>query len=214
MPTPALDPACRKRKSPDSIPADNERLSKRMSRLKIAFPHRYSATPPLNLGANTTSEITAAPPATSSYLQPIYSHPQSPAISQPDGMLLDDTSFTTYIHNLDDELSSSDSDSADADPHRLEFLSDLHKRFGSAAAAAAVASFRIPRPVPLNTDTSADGMQMVLYSEPTSLTVPEERDSVRRAVAEARERLRERQREKEEEGQLSAQDDPDAMDLS
>ena len=42
-------------------------------------------------------------------------------------------------------------------------------------------------------------MQMVLYNVPSSLTVPEEQDSVRRAILETRARARQRQRARDEE---------------
>ena len=75
-------------------------------------------------------------------------------------------------------------------------------------------------------------MQMVLYSDPKSLTVPEEKDGVRRAIIEARHRVREKQKQEKEgpamdtaavdevrtavsaQGRQDAEEeDPDAMDM-
>jgi hypothetical protein len=97
-------------------------------------------------------------------------------------MMLDDTKHKVYIYDLDDELSSSESED---DPGRLVFLSDIDKH---------LRANRIPPRVLPNTDGELAGMQLVLYREPTSLTVPEEQDNVRRVMMEARERIREKQR--------------------
>ena len=78
-----------------------------------------------------------------------------------------------------------------------------------------------------NSEGELAGMQVVLYSDPKSLTVPEDKDSVRKAIIESRQRAREQQR-LEREGKTEVPtienstvsndmapgaDDPDAMDL-
>lgn len=93
-------------------------------------------------------------------------------------MALDDTEDKIYIHNLDDEL-------ADTEPEgeRLVFLPDIEKKLG-----------RIPQSVLLGEGhPGAGGNEMVLYSVPASLSVPEEQDKVRKAIIESRARARERQ---------------------
>lgn len=96
-----------------------------------------------------------------------------------DTMHLDDTKHKVYIYNIDDELSSDSEDEG-----KLVFLPDIEKR---------LRENRIPKSVLANKDGELAGMQVVLYSDPKSLTVPEEQDSVRKAIIEARKRLREQQ---------------------
>ncbi|KAI1104621.1 hypothetical protein F4804DRAFT_332158 [Jackrogersella minutella] len=103
-------------------------------------------------------------------------------IPEDDSMQLDDSKHKVYIYNLDDELSESESDS----DGRLVFLPDIEKH---------LMQNRIPPSVLANKDGELAGMQLILYNEPTSLTVPKEQDSVRKAILEARQRVREKQKE-------------------
>ena len=158
----------------------NERLSKRLSLL--------------NLEKNGERLYV---PVESPHLRPTSDDDDShalPSIPEDDTMRLDDSAHKVYIYNLDDELSSSDTESTCSDDsnHRLVFLADIDKH---------LRQNRIPPSVFANPDgeiagTNINDMQVVLYSDPSSLTVPEEQDSVRRAVIEARNRMRERQRDK------------------
>ncbi|OLN82867.1 hypothetical protein CCHL11_08416 [Colletotrichum chlorophyti] len=144
-------------------------------------------------------------------------------------MQVDDSKHKVYIYNIDDELSSSESE---PDEGRLVFLPDIEKHLRST---------RIPLSVLANDQGELAGMQMVLYNEPTSLTVPREQDSVRKAIVESRARMREKQRlEREGKGEpvpiprfipqqplnpimpdvppaaqlgVPVEDDPDAMDM-
>lgn len=98
----------------------------------------------------------------------------------------DDSKHKVYIYDLDAELS----DSGESDDGRLVFLPDIEKH---------LLQNRIPAAVLANKEGELAGMniqdmQMVLYSEPTSLSVSQEHDSVRKAVLEARARLRRRQK--------------------
>ncbi len=97
-------------------------------------------------------------------------------------MQLDDSKHKVYIYNLDDELSSE----SEPEDGKLAFLPDIEKH---------LRSNRIPPSILSNKDGELAGMQLVLYSEPTSLSVPKEQDSVRKAILEARARLREKQRD-------------------
>jgi hypothetical protein len=117
-------------------------------------------------------------------------------------MRLDDTKHKVYIYNIDDELSSSDDDTA-SDDGRLVFLPDIEKH---------LRANRIPPQVLANADGELAGMQMVLYSDPKSLSVPEEQDGVRKAVLEARQRLRDRNAGKREE--VSSSEKPVAADTT
>lgn len=103
-------------------------------------------------------------------------------------MQLDDTKHKVYIYNLDDELSDSDSEPSSPREGRLVFLPDIEKHLRANRIL-------VPRPIVPNRDGELAGMQMVLYQPdgPKSISVPEEQDSVRRAIVAARERLREKQ---------------------
>ncbi|KAI1023057.1 hypothetical protein LB503_000528 [Fusarium chuoi] len=160
------------------------------------------------MNPTTTSISSAAPVPTSSN-----------AVSNPapdETMQLDDSKHKVYIYNIDDELSS---DSESDDPGKLVFLPDIEKH---------LRANRIPPSVLANSEGELAGMQVVLYRDPKSLTVPEDKDSVRKAIIESRNRTRELQR-LEREGKTEAptmqdatlntgiatstDDDPDAMDL-
>lgn len=111
-------------------------------------------------------------------------------------MQLDNTKHKVYIYNLDDELSSSENES-DADDGRLVFLPDIEKHLRAnryPPLQSTPLPMRIPKPILPNKDGELAGMQLVLYSDgPSSISVPEEQDSVRKAILEARARLREKQ---------------------
>ncbi|KAI0531766.1 hypothetical protein GGR58DRAFT_508123 [Xylaria digitata] len=182
-------PQMRKRKAESQ---DNERLSKRLSLLNLEKNGHKLYVPVETPG-----------------LQPLPKHPaygnpgessSSTAINTDDSMQLDNTKHKVYIYDLDAELSSADenSESESSLPGsptsgrgRLVFLPDIKKHLSRT---------RIPPAVLANNDGELAGhnindMQMVLYSEPSSLTVPREQDSVRKAILEARARMRQRQRE-------------------
>jgi hypothetical protein len=136
-------------------------------------------------------------------------------------MQLDDTKHKVYIYNIDDELSSESE--AESDKDKVVFLPDIERH---------LRANRIPPHVVLGPVDLSD-KQLVLYQVPSSISVPEEQDSVRKAIIEARERMRERQRAEREGMQVQArsdmasgvfmndtaegygrqEEDPDAMDL-
>lgn len=92
-------------------------------------------------------------------------------------MQLDDTKDKIYIHNLDDELADIESEE-----EKLIFLPDIEKKLG-----------KIPKSVLLGEGHPSTGNEMVLYSVPSSLSVPEEQDKVRKAIIESRARARDKQ---------------------
>lgn len=103
-----------------------------------------------------------------------------------DIMRLDDTKHKVYIYDLDAELSDSESSS---DEGKLVFLPNIEKHLRET---------RIPPRVLANSEGELAGnnLQLVLYNVPSSLTVPEEQDSVRRAIVETRARVRARQEQR------------------
>ncbi|ETS00903.1 hypothetical protein M419DRAFT_25410 [Trichoderma reesei RUT C-30] len=171
----ARDPARlrRKRKADSHDFSDRERLSKRLSRLNIepSGPRLYV---PVEAPANAAAAATSSLPSSSS---------SSSSKLADETMQLDDSKHKVYIYDLDAELSSD----SDNDEGKLIFLPDIEKHLRES---------RIPRGVLANDEGQLAGMQLVLYSDPKSLSVPEERDGVRRAIIEARQRAREAQAQK------------------
>ncbi|KAI8691459.1 hypothetical protein LRP88_08739 [Fusarium phalaenopsidis] len=207
--TDGIDKSRRLRRKRKAETQDNERLSKRLSLLNIEQSGSKLYVPVEEPSIPTPSIPNAAPSSSSSASE-------RPAPN--DSMQLDDSKHKVYIYNIDDELSS---DSESDDPGKLVFLPDIEKH---------LRANRIPPAVLANSDGELAGMQLVLYSDPKSLTVPEDKDSVRKAIIESRHRAREQQR-LEREGKTNTpsvdhdsandaivpptytDDDPDAMDV-
>ncbi|UPK97881.1 hypothetical protein LCI18_008816 [Fusarium solani-melongenae] len=207
--TDGIDKARRLRRKRKAETQDNERLSKRLSLLNIEQSGSKLYVPVEEPSIPTPSIPNAAPSPSSSARELQVSN---------DSMQLDDSKHKVYIYNIDDELSS---DSETDDPGKLVFLPDIEKH---------LRANRIPPSVLANSEGELAGMQLVLYSDPKSLTVPEDKDSVRKAIIESRHRAREQQR-LEREGktgtpsvdrdstndaiapQTYTDDDPDAMDV-
>ena len=97
-------------------------------------------------------------------------------------MQLDDTKDRVYIHNLEDEL-------ADIEPEEEKsiFLPDIEKKLGMMGKS--------PKSVLLGEGYPSTGNEMVLYSVPSSLSVPAEQDKVRKAIIESRARARARDKQ-------------------
>ncbi|KAK2003866.1 hypothetical protein LX36DRAFT_706703 [Colletotrichum falcatum] len=168
----------RKRKAESQ---DNERLSKRLSILNL----EKNGQKKLYVPGEEPAPSSMAPVASSPSNSPTSRRrrrDRKPLPSCEEVMQLDDTKHKVYIYNMDDELSSSESEPDDG---KLVFLSDIEKHLRAT---------RIPPSLLANHEGQLAGMQVVLYNEPTSLTVPPEQDSVRKAIVESRARMRERQR--------------------
>lgn len=88
-------------------------------------------------------------------------------------MLLDDTKDKVYIHDLDKEIEDLETEEQD-----VAFLPEIEKQL----TAIPKSVLREKKPV---------NNELVLYRLPTSLTVSEDKDSVRRAIADSRRRARE-----------------------
>ena len=92
-------------------------------------------------------------------------------------MHLDDTKHKVYIHNLDAEL-----ESVDGDEEKVVFLPDIERKLS-----------KIPKSLLRSHTQTPANSEMVLYRVPSSITVPEENDNVRRAIIECRDRARQKQ---------------------
>lgn len=188
----------RKRKA-DSPPDSNERLSKRLSLLNLEQNGQKLYVPVESAQrSGVVPSSTSSPSSSTQNLRSTTQTPQQPlppssSPSSPgnEAMRLDDTKHKVYIYSLDDELDEPEADEGD---RRVLFLPDIEKH---------LRANRIPAQVLLQKQQpseSADlAKQLVLYQVPRSLSVPEERDSVRKAIVEARQRARERQEAAERE---------------
>jgi hypothetical protein len=115
-----------------------------------------------------------------------------------DMMQMDNTSNRVYIYNLDDELSDSDSS---VDDNKLAFLPEFDRQLRQS---------RIPASVLANSEGELAGRnlnnELVLYNVPSSLSVPEGQDSVRKAIIETRARARDKARREQEKERTAPMD--------
>lgn len=107
-------------------------------------------------------------------------------------MQVDETRDRVYIADLDAELSSDD-----ASDDKIIFLPEVEKRLTKVPE-----SLLASRNPPPNTHT-----ELVLYTVPSSLSVPVEQDNVRKAIIETRARVRE---EQQREQRLAREQEADA----
>lgn len=128
-------------------------------------------------------------------------------------MSVDDTTDRVWIHDLDAEIAEIEAEEARA-------------QSGIQLTEAGKESSKIPQYL-LNLNTTPDegqsNMQMILYRDPISISVPEEHDAVRKTIVEARRRMREKQaEERQKESPLpsilgpinsSRDDEDDRMDI-
>ncbi|KAI0474626.1 hypothetical protein F4859DRAFT_74586 [Xylaria cf. heliscus] len=193
----------RKRKAESQ---ENERLSKRLSKRLNSLHLQKNAHRQYVPVENTGSQPLPSHPANSN---PVQSSPPSTTVTVDDSMQLDNTKHKVYIYDLDAELSSADESSENGSRpgsptsghDRVIFMPDMKKH---------LCRPKIPPVVLANSEGKLAGhdindMQMVLYSEPSSLTVPREQDSVRKAILEARARARQRQKDAQAETQQETQ---------
>lgn len=101
----------------------------------------------------------------------------SSAADQGDLMPVDETPSKVYIHDLAAEIAQ-----IEADEPKDMFLLDIDRKVAALPAKL------------LHNSSPDPNTQLVLYREPSSISIPEEEDAVRKAIIEARKRLRERQK--------------------
>ncbi|KAI9828648.1 MAG: hypothetical protein M1832_001751 [Thelocarpon impressellum] len=94
-------------------------------------------------------------------------------------MQIDDTKDRVFVSTLDDDPADSEREGQEGS---LVFLADIERRLT-----------RIPRSLLTNPSAKSTTGELVLYGIPSSLSVPEEHDNVRRAIIETRARAREKQ---------------------
>jgi len=87
-----------------------------------------------------------------------------------DTMNVDDSRDRIYIHDLDEEIADIESEE-----DRLVFMPDLEKRIT-----------KIPRSVLMGNQSANPHNEVVLYGVPESLSIPPDRDVVRKAIIESR----------------------------
>ncbi|KAF2234486.1 hypothetical protein EV356DRAFT_532795 [Viridothelium virens] len=96
-------------------------------------------------------------------------------------MQLDDTKDKIYIYDLDAELA--ESEQSEPDKERLVFIPDIERHLT-----------KVPKHILTGQEEEVKkDNQLVLYQVPAALSVPEDKDSVRKAVIEARARARQKQ---------------------
>ncbi|KFY36938.1 hypothetical protein V495_07508 [Pseudogymnoascus sp. VKM F-4514 (FW-929)] len=167
----AMDGRVRKRKA-ETLDFNNDRLSKKLSTLNLEH------------NADRLHASVEQRPNTLPALKTPESHTPERQEVDDDTMRLDDTKHKVYIYDLDKELEEIESSE---DEDKLVFLPDIEKR---------LLNRRIPSSVFANKDGELAGMNrsqaMVLYDIPHSLTLTDEKDSVRKAIIEARRRAQEK----------------------
>ncbi|EHK97391.1 hypothetical protein GLAREA_08061 [Glarea lozoyensis ATCC 20868] len=155
---------------------ENERLSKRLSLLNLERNGQKLYVPVEQPSRSSTPKLNAP------------THPPAEDVMQ-----LDDSKHKVYIYDLDAELS----DSGESDDGKLVFLPDIEKHLRES---------RIPSSLLASGDGDLAGnSQLVLYRVPSSLTVPEEQDSVRKAIIETRARARAKQEQKRQDDVRTSQ---------
>ncbi|KAI4229178.1 MAG: hypothetical protein LQ349_006429 [Xanthoria aureola] len=113
---------------------------------------------------------------------PVQRNAPTSTLDQNESMQVDDTKDKVYIHNLDAELADLESDE-----DTPIYLPDIEKKLA-----------KIPRSVLMGRNPPITNNQMVLYNVPSSLSVPQEQDNVRRVIIESRTRAREKQAQEQE----------------
>jgi len=172
----------RKRKADNQ---DNERLSKRLSLLNLERNGQKLYVP-----VEQPTVTTTTPKKTKPRTKP----------QDDDMMQVDDTKHKVYIYDLDAELSDSES----SDDGKLVFLPDIEKHLRES---------RIPPSILANSEGELAGNnQLILYNVPSSLTVPEEQDSVRKAIIETRARARAKQERKRRDNRTDETENSQGVD--
>jgi hypothetical protein len=174
----------RKRKPSDDL-SDDQRFAKRFDLLNIgAYSaivmcfHIKVANVMIDHLSNNKLYIPVSPSSHPQIAPP--NHPNGASLDS-DHMALDDTKHKVYIYDLDAELASDIDSDSEAKPI---FIPDIEKHLNN-----------LPKVMLIGDDAreTAKNMQMVVYNVPSSLTVPQESDNVRKVILESRARVRQRQ---------------------
>ncbi len=157
-------------------PEGEQRITKRLARMRIGQDEQNGVLP----HASSHYSIPHHP-------QPIISSPASVSCGAPadDLMPLDDTKDKIYIYDLESEIAQ-----IEAEEPKSLFLPDIDRKISA-----------IPQHL-LQSPTNSADTQIVLYQVPSSISVPEEQDHVRKAIIATRARAREKQAREAEETQL------------
>ncbi|KAI4101424.1 MAG: hypothetical protein LQ339_005073 [Xanthoria mediterranea] len=161
------------KRPPDDGLESEQRLSKRFNLLNIG---RLPLNPWLSQDTHVLADQNGK-----LYL-PVQRNAPTSTLDQNESMQLDDTKDKVYIHNLDAELADLESDE-----DTPIYLPDIEKKLA-----------KIPRSVLMGRNPPITNNQMVLYNVPSSLSVPQEQDNVRRVIIESRTRAREKQAQEQE----------------
>jgi len=190
------------KRPPENELEPEQRLTKRFNRMNLDYV-ACAAQSPIPV-SNTVGSGTYNP--TPNGVPPLRRKRSDPSLMQ-----VEETPHRVFIHDIDEELADEASDSS----HPI-FVPDIEKHL-----------MKLPRSVLIGEQErkAMESMQMVLYKVPQSLSLPEEEDSVGRAIREARQRARDQQPfripEMPKAAEELAQDtdqrgyeyDPDAMEI-
>ncbi|KNG46533.1 hypothetical protein DDE82_001376 [Stemphylium lycopersici] len=172
------------KRAADSSLENEQRLSKRFDLLNLVDSNGTRLYIPVP--GSTDATLSRPPASPTSCPDPLafvpaakpkhHRKPRAPRAEE--GMEVEDTPHRVYISDLSAELSDIESDEENP-----IFLSDIEKHLS-----------KIPRHVLVGPEpTPTENNQVILYNVPTSLTVPEAQDNVRKAIVEARQRIRDKQ---------------------
>ncbi|KAL1794754.1 hypothetical protein ACET3X_006570 [Alternaria dauci] len=174
------------KRAADSSLENEQRLSKRFDLLNLVDNNGTRLYIPVPGSTDAAPSRASQSPA--SYGDPLAfvssrrKQPRKPrftcAPEEDTGMQVEDTPHRVYISDLSAELSDIESDEENP-----IFLSDIEKHLSK------IPKHILQGPEPKPTDKN----QLVLYNVPSSLTVPEAQDNVRKAIVEARQRIRDKQ---------------------
>ena len=116
-------------------------------------------------------------------------------------MTIDDTPHRIIIHDLSREIAQIEAD--EAAQNATLFLADIDKRVSGLPHHLLQAQNhdRHLPPAPENLNTA-----LILYKDPSSISIPEEEDVVRKTIIEARRRVREKTAEEQREMERERQE--------
>lgn len=164
-----------KRQASDSNLSDLDRFEKRLRALSIRNDERRAEK---NAQPKFHKRVPSKPGVLSTGFK--RATPTPPSLNGGgDGMDVDNTRDRIYITDIDAELADDADD--EGEDEKLIFLPDIEKKFS-----------RLAQQVYEQTVGERGPQELVLYSDPKSLSVDEGHDSVRKAVLEARQRAREK----------------------